>query len=125
MLVADEKLTTQEINTMTESELRSNLLDRFRDEQQDDSQCPVMKPPVQGGGNRDWWPNQPNLKVLQHNPDVINPMGPDYDYAEEVKTLDVDSLRADIVEVMKTSQDWWPADFGHYGPFFIRMKNGP
>ncbi|MEE9243609.1 MAG: catalase/peroxidase HPI [Mycobacterium sp.] len=106
---------------MTESELRSNLLDRFRDEQQDDSQCPVMKPPVQGGGNRDWWPNQPNLKVLQHNPDVINPMGPDYDYAEEVKTLDVDSLRADIVEVMKTSQDWWPADFGHYGPFFIRM----
>ncbi len=121
MLVADEKLTTQEINTMTESELRSNLLDRFRDEQQDDSQCPVMKPPVQGGGNRDWWPNQPNLKVLQHNPDVINPMGPDYDYAEEVKTLDVDSLRADIVEVMKTSQDWWPADFGHYGPFFIRM----
>jgi len=121
MLVADEKLTTQEINTMTESELRSNLLDRFRDEQQDDSQCPVIKPPVQGGGNRDWWPNQPNLKVLQHNPDVINPMGPDYDYAEEVKTLDVDSLRADIVEVMKTSQDWWPADFGHYGPFFIRM----
>ncbi len=119
--MADEKLTTQEINTMTESELRSNLLDRFREEQQDGSQCPVMRPPVQGGGNRDWWPNQPNLKVLQHNPDVINPMGPDYDYAEAVKTLDVDALRADIVEVMKTSQDWWPADFGHYGPFFIRM----
>ncbi|MFY9336209.1 MAG: catalase/peroxidase HPI [Mycobacterium sp.] len=81
-----------------------------------------MKPPVEGGGNRDWWPNQPNLKILQHNPDVINPMGADYDYADEVATLDVDSLRADLVEVMTTSQDWWPADFGHYGPFFIRMS---
>ncbi len=119
--MADEELTTQKIKTMTESELRSSLLARFRDEQQDGPQCPVMKPPVQGGDNRDWWPNQPNLKVLQHNPDVINPMGPEYDYAEEVKTLDVDAVRADIVEVMKTSQDWWPADFGHYGPFFIRM----
>lgn len=119
--MADEKLSAQEINAMTESELRSILLTRFRDEQQDGSQCPVMKQPVEGGGNRDWWPNQPNLKVLQHNPDVINPMGPDYDYAEEVKTLDVDALRTDIVEVMKTSQEWWPADFGHYGPFFIRM----
>ncbi len=119
--MADEKLSTQEINAMTESELRSSLLARFRDEQQDGSQCPVMKPPVQGGGNRDWWSNQPNLKVLQHNPDVINPMGPDYDYSEEVKTLDVDAVRADIVEVMKTSQDWWPADFGHYGPLFVRM----
>ncbi|MFY9491336.1 MAG: catalase/peroxidase HPI [Mycobacterium sp.] len=81
-----------------------------------------MKPPVEGGGNRDWWPNQPNLKILQHNPDVINPMGADYDYADEVATLDVDSLRSDLVEVMTTSQDWWPADFGHYGPFFIRMS---
>ncbi|MEZ5131067.1 catalase/peroxidase HPI [Mycolicibacterium sp.] len=80
-----------------------------------------MKPPVEGGGNRDWWPNQPNLKVLQHNPDVINPMGGDFDYAEAVQGLDVDAVRADIVEVMKSSQEWWPADFGHYGPFFIRM----
>jgi len=105
---------------MSESELRSALLARFRDEQGE--QCPMLKSPVEGGGNRDWWPNQPNLKVLQHNPDVISPMDEDFDYATAVQSLDVDALRADLVEVMKTSQDWWPADFGHYGPFFIRMS---
>lgn len=108
-----------EILAMTESELRSTLLARFREEQGE--HCPVLKPPVEGGGNRDWWPNQPNLKVLQHNPDVINPMDDDFDYATAVQTLDVDAVRADLVEVMKTSQEWWPADFGHYGPFFLRM----
>jgi len=75
---------------------------------------------VEGGGNRDYWPNSINLKILQKNPDVINPLR-DFDYAAAVKDLDVDAVRADVVEVMKTSQDWWPADFGHYGPFFIRM----
>jgi catalase-peroxidase len=80
-----------------------------------------LKPPVEGGGNRDWWPNQINLKILQKNPDVINPMDEDFDYAEAVATLDVDAVRADLVAVMKNSQDWWPADFGHYGPFFVRM----
>jgi catalase-peroxidase len=92
---------------------------------QNDGGCPAgfgrVKPPVEGGGNRDWWPNQLNLKILQKNPDVINPMDEGFDYAAAVATLDVDAVRADIVEVMKTSQDWWPADFGHYGPFFIRM----
>lgn len=87
--------------------------------------CPAgfgtVKPPVAGGGNRDWWPNQLNLKILQKNPDAINPH-PDFDYREAVKSLDVDAVRADIVQVMHTSQDWWPADFGHYGPFFIRMS---
>ena len=87
--------------------------------------CPAgfgrVQPPVEGGGNRDWWPNQLNLKILQKNPDVINPMDEGFDYAAAVATLDVDAVRADIVEVMKTSQDWWPADFGHYGPLFIRM----
>ncbi|MBI3214699.1 MAG: catalase/peroxidase HPI [Mycobacterium sp.] len=87
--------------------------------------CPAgfgrVKPPVEGGGNRDWWPNQLNLKILQKNPDVINPLDDDFDYTSAVQTLDVDAVRADIVEVMKDSQDWWPADFGHYGPFFIRM----
>jgi len=78
--------------------------------------------PVEGGGNRDWWPNQLNLKILQKNPDVINPLDDDFDYATAVQTLDVDAVRADIVEVMHTSQEWWPADFGHYGPFFIRMS---
>jgi catalase-peroxidase len=123
MLVAEEPITDeQEILAMNESQLRETLLSRFHEERQSGPQCPVMKAPVEGGGNRDWWPNQPNLKILQHNPDVIDPMGADYDYADEVATLDVDSLRADLVEVMKTSQDWWPADFGHYGPFFIRMS---
>ncbi|ANI40227.1 catalase/hydroperoxidase HPI(I) [Mycolicibacterium vaccae 95051] len=74
-----------------------------------------------GGGNHDWWPNQLNLKILQKNPDVINPLDDDFDYTSKVQSLDVDALRADIVEVMHTSQDWWPADFGHYGPLFIRM----
>ena len=121
--MAEEPITDeQEILAMNESQLRETLLSRFHEERQSGPQCPVMKPPVEGGGNRDWWPNQPNLKILQHNPDVINPMGADYDYADEVATLDVDSLRADLVEVMTTSQDWWPADFGHYGPFFIRMS---
>ncbi|WP_060941729.1 catalase/peroxidase HPI [Mycolicibacterium vaccae] len=87
--------------------------------------CPAgfgrLKPPVAGGGNHDWWPNQLNLKILQKNPDVINPLDDDFDYTSKVQSLDVDALRADIVEVMHTSQDWWPADFGHYGPLFIRM----
>lgn len=87
--------------------------------------CPAgfgrIKPPVAGGSNRDWWPNQLNLKILQKNPDVINPLDGDFDYRAAVQNLDVDAVRADIVEVMRTSQDWWPADFGHYGPLFIRM----
>ncbi|BBZ33577.1 catalase/peroxidase HPI [Mycolicibacterium confluentis] len=87
--------------------------------------CPAgfgsIKPPVAGGSNRDWWPNQLNLKILQKNPEVINPLDEDFDYTAAVQSLDVDALRADIVEVMRTSQDWWPADFGHYGPLFIRM----
>jgi len=90
--------------------------------QENEGLCPMqLKPPVEGGGNRDWWPNQINLKILQKNPDVINPMDEDFDYAEAVATLDVDAVRADLVAVMKNSQDWWPADFGHYGPFFVRM----
>ncbi|MDZ4236392.1 MAG: peroxidase family protein, partial [Dietzia sp.] len=92
---------------------------------QTESGCPAgfgrVVAPVEGGGNRDWWPNQLNLKILQKNPDVINPLDDDFDYATAVQTLDVDAVRADIVEVMHTSQEWWPADFGHYGPFFIRM----
>jgi catalase-peroxidase len=72
--------------------------------------------------NRDWWPNQPNLQVLRsHNP-RSNPMGEDFDYAEEFKKLDVEQLRRDLVELMTNSQDWWPADHGHYGGLFIRMS---
>ncbi len=87
------------------------------------SGCPMtIKPPVEGGSNRDWWPNAVNLKILQKNPDVINPMDEGYDYRTEVQTLDFDQLAADVDAIMTTSQDWWPADFGHYGPFFIRMS---
>jgi catalase-peroxidase len=94
-------------------------------EASDDAKCPVVsgrRPyPVQGGSNRDWWPNQLNLKILRKNPAVANPMDADFDYAAAFKTVDLDALRADIEQIMTTSQDWWPADFGHYGPFFIRM----
>jgi catalase-peroxidase len=71
--------------------------------------------------NRDWWPNQLDLGVLiQHSP-LPNPMGEDFDYKEAFKTLDVEALKQDLIKVMTTSQDWWPADYGHYGPLFIRM----
>jgi catalase-peroxidase len=88
-------------------------------------QCPVASQrrayPVQGGSNRDWWPNQLNLKILRKHPAAANPMDADFDYAAAFNTVDLDAVRADIEQVMTTSQDWWPADFGHYGPFFIRM----
>ncbi|MFD6390844.1 catalase/peroxidase HPI [Nocardia sp. NPDC060259] len=73
------------------------------------------------GSNRDWWPHQLNLTILQKNPPVANPMGEDYDYAAEFATLDLAAVKQDIEQVMTTSQPWWPADFGHYGPLFIRM----
>ncbi|MFF3723741.1 catalase/peroxidase HPI [Streptomyces erythrochromogenes] len=72
--------------------------------------------------NRDWWPNQLDLQVLHQNSPQASPMGEDFDYAEEFATLDVDALKRDVFEVMTTSQDWWPADYGHYGPLFIRMS---
>jgi catalase-peroxidase len=72
--------------------------------------------------NEDWWPNQPNLQVLHQHSTLATPLGEDFDYAEEFKTLDLEALKRDIFEVMTTSQDWWPADYGHYGPLFIRMS---
>ena len=71
--------------------------------------------------NRDWWPNQLDLTVLHRNPPAADPMGADFDYAEAFSTLDLAAVKRDITEVMTTSQDWWPADYGHYGPLFIRM----
>ncbi len=78
--------------------------------------------PTRPRTNRDWWPNQLNLQVLRQHSPQSNPMGEDFKYAEEFKTLDLDALKQDIFEVMTTSQDWWPADYGHYGPLFIRMS---
>jgi catalase-peroxidase len=91
----------------------------------DESKCPVTggdhRRPSGAMSNRDWWPNQPDLKTLHQNPPMADPMGEDFKYAEEFKTLDLDALRKDIEAVMTTSQDWWPADYGHYGPLLIRM----
>jgi catalase-peroxidase len=72
--------------------------------------------------NRDWWPNQLDLGILHQHSPLSNPLGQDFNYAEEFKTLDLEALRRDLIEVMTTSQDWWPADYGHYGPLFIRMS---
>ncbi len=77
--------------------------------------------PTQGGGNRGWWPDRLNLKILAKNPAVANPLGEEFDYAAAFKTLDLPAVKQDIEDVLTTSQDWWPADFGHYGPFMIRM----
>ena len=71
--------------------------------------------------NQDWWPNQLNLKILHRHSRSPDPLGEDFDYAEEFKSLDLDALKKDLDELMTTSQDWWPADYGHYGPLFIRM----
>jgi catalase-peroxidase len=92
----------------------------------DNSRCPVTgktKSPTAGGGtsNREWWPNQLNLKVLHQNSELSNPMGPDFDYAEEFNKLDLAALKKDLYELMTDSKDWWPADYGHYGALFIRM----
>jgi catalase-peroxidase len=86
----------------------------------DESKCPVVHS-IEGRRNRDWWPDELDLKPLQQNSPTASPMGEDFNYAEEFKTLDLDALRRDIEAVMTTSQDWWPADYGHYGPLFIRM----
>jgi catalase-peroxidase len=87
--------------------------------------CPVphgrAAHPTQGGGNRQWWPEGLNLKILAKNPAVANPLGEDFNYAEAFKTLDLPAVKRDIAEVLSTSQDWWPADWGNYGPFIIRM----
>ena len=86
-----------------------------------EKKCPFTGKVHRGTSNQDWWPNQLNVQVLHQNPPMGDPMGADFDYAAEFKTLDLDALRKDIEAVMTTSQDWWPADHGHYGPLFIRM----
>ena len=91
-----------------------------------ESENPVIPAPTpephRPHSNRDWWPNQLDLSVLRKHASVPNVMGKDYEYAEAFKTLDVEALKQDVFDVMTTSQDWWPADYGHYGPLFIRMS---
>ncbi|MEE1885630.1 catalase/peroxidase HPI [Pedobacter flavus] len=100
----------------------------MKEESGDISKCPfhngsMQKNTASGRGtqNKDWWPNQLNLNILKQHDTKINPMGQDFDYAEEFKSLDLEALKADLEALMTDSQDWWPADFGHYGPLFIRM----
>ena len=88
-----------------------------------ESKCPVMSHSHAQGtlANKRWWPDQLNLKMLHQNPPTSNPLGADFNYAEAFKTLDLEAVRQDLYDVMTASQDWWPADYGHYGPLFIRM----
>ena len=92
----------------------------------DIAKCPFMsgaqKKPAGGGtSNRDWWPNELKLNILRQNASKSNPMGEDFDYSEAFKSINYDELKQDVVKLMTDSQDWWPADYGHYGPFMIRM----
>ncbi len=93
--------------------------------EQTDAACPVAHNraphPTEGGGNTGWWPNRLNLKILAKNPPTTNPLGEGFDYAAAFESLDLAAVKADIEQALMTSQDWWPADFGHYGPFIIRM----
>jgi len=91
----------------------------------DESLCPHLNAINQAAGegttNDDWWPDQLNLGILRQHSNLTNPLGEDFDYVEAFKSLDLDALKKDLIDLMTDSQDWWPADYGHYGPFFIRM----
>jgi catalase-peroxidase len=108
--VSDSDLTAQKANTSSVSE----------------SASPAIPSPTPNGHrprtNQDWWPNQLDLSILHRHSDLSDPMDADYNYAQAFQTLDVEALKRDLIAVMTTSQDWWPADYGHYGPLFIRMS---
>ncbi len=86
-----------------------------------DNRCPVVHTALGSKSNRDWWPNQLNIDILHQHSPLSNPLGKNFNYKEHFRTLDVEELKRDLTKLMTTSQDWWPADFGHYGPLFIRM----
>ena len=86
-----------------------------------DNKCPVLHTALGSKSNRDWWPNQLNIGILHQHSALSNPLGKDFEYKEHFKNLDVEELKRDLTNLMTTSQDWWPADFGNYGPLFIRM----
>lgn len=91
-----------------------------------ESENPAIPSPTPTGNrprtNSDWWPNQPDLSVLHSHSSKSNPMGADFDYAQEFAKLDVEALKRDVIALMTASQDWWPADYGHYGGLFVRMS---
>src|SRR6266852_2161835 len=113
----NRKRTRQSLNENQEDKNMANV-DNQEQNLSTESKCPVSGRRQTGPTNVDWWPNQPNLKIL-HKPS--NPMPKDFNYAEEFKSLDLDAVIKDLNALMTTSQDWWPADYGHYGPLFIRM----
>ena len=88
---------------------------------QTEPKCPFPHAANGGNSNRDWWPNQLKLELLHQHSTKSNPMGEDFDYAREFKSLELSAVKNDLAALMTDSQDWWPADFGHYGPLFIRM----
>jgi catalase-peroxidase len=101
-------------------------MDNHKNSGSGEGKCPYLNGSMNqaagsGTGNRDWWPNMLKLNILRQNSTLSNPMGEEFNYAEEFKSLDLDAVKKDITDLMTTSQDWWPADYGHYGPFFIRM----
>jgi catalase-peroxidase len=106
---------------------RSGESDKTATESTSESENPAIPSPTPKASarprtNRDWWPNQPDLSVLRQHEARPSPLGDDFDYAEEFRTLDVEALKRDLFSLMTTTQDWWPADYGHYGPLFIRMS---
>ncbi|MDX6274288.1 MAG: catalase-peroxidase [Frankiales bacterium] len=106
--------------------MKDDVTDKGATHSTSESENPAIPSPevkaTRPRSNRDWWPNQPDLQVLNRPAADSDPLGADFDYASEFSTLDVEALKRDLVEVMTTSQDWWPADYGHYGPLFIRMS---
>ncbi len=105
----------------TQSTEQSSTSSTPQETQKQADKLPSMSGPSSGTNNRDWWPNQLNLSVLRQNSSLSDPLGNSFDYAKEFQSLDYAALKKDIRTLMTQSQDWWPADFGHYGPFFIRM----
>jgi catalase-peroxidase len=114
-----------EANELTANGQVEDNTTELADVNDDAPKCPVVHGdqvhPTQGDANTNWWPNRLNLKILAKNPAVINPLGDDFDYAAAFEALDLAEVKRDIEQVLTTSQDWWPADWGHYGPFMIRM----
>lgn len=111
---------------MADEKKKSGKTETSTPESRDEGRCPftgVSEKPIAGGGTslRDWWPNRLDLDILRQHSSLSDPMGEDYDYAEEFKKLDLKAVKHDLYELMTDSKEWWPADFGHYGPLFIRM----
>ncbi|MCW2713804.1 MAG: katG, partial [Frankiales bacterium] len=108
--------------SQSETEYEKTQSDSTSESENPAIDAPTPKSSGRPRTNQDWWPNQVDLQVLNKPARDSDPLGPDFDYKEAFASLDVEALKADLVSLMRTSQDWWPADYGHYGPLFIRMS---